>query len=72
MGVDAEFAPERSRTRGNALLAKFATRKGRGEGGTLTPPLLLSCHVFSNFHENRIDIGDFYGLAFRNSFNPFA
>jgi hypothetical protein len=26
-------------------------------------------HVFSNMHENRMNIGDFCGLAFFNSFN---
>ncbi len=72
MGVDAEFAPERSRTRGNALLAKFATRKGKDEGGIVTQPLLLSYHLFSNIHEHRITSEDLYGLAFRNPFNPFA
>ena len=48
------------------------TYRSGGEGGILTQPLLLSYHVFSNFHENRINTSDFYDLAFFNSFNPFA
>jgi hypothetical protein len=28
--------------------------------------------VFSNIHETSMNIGDFYGLAFSHSFNPFA
>ena len=43
-----------------------------GEGGILTQPLLLSYHLFSNMHENRMNTGDFYHLAFFNSFNPAA
>jgi len=38
----------------------------------LTQPLLPSYHVFSEMHENRMNIGHFYDLAFSNSFNPFA
>jgi len=41
-------------------------------GGILTQPLLLSYHLFSKLHENRMNIGDFYYLAFFNSFNPSA
>jgi len=33
---------------------------------------LPSYHVFSNLHENRMDIGDFYDLACFNSFNLSA
>jgi len=43
-----------------------------GEGGILTQPLFLSYHLFSNMHDTRMNIGDFYGLAFFNSFNPSA
>jgi len=43
-----------------------------GEGGILTQPLFISYHLFSNMHENRMDIGDFYDLACFNSFNPSA
>ncbi len=41
-------------------------------GGILTLAYSLSYHVFSNLHENRMNIGDFYGLAYCNHFNPFA
>jgi hypothetical protein len=30
------------------------------------------CHVFSDMHEHGINIGDFYGPAFCNSFNCSA
>ncbi len=30
-----------------------------GEGGILTQPLLLSYHLFSSLHQNRMNIGDF-------------
>jgi hypothetical protein len=43
-----------------------------GEGGILTQPLSASYHLFSNLHENRINIGDFYVLACFNSFNHSA
>jgi hypothetical protein len=43
------------------------TYRSGGEGGILTLALLLSYHLFSNLHENRMNIGDFYGLAFCNS-----
>jgi hypothetical protein len=43
-----------------------------GEGGILTQPLLLSYHLFSNMHENRMDTGDFYGPFSFYSFNPSA
>jgi len=33
---------------------------------------LPSYRLFSNMHENRINIGNFYGIAFFNSFNPSA
>jgi len=36
-------------------------------GGILTQPLLLFYHVFSNLHDNRMNIGDFYGPAFCKS-----
>ncbi len=41
-------------------------------GGILTPAYSLSYHVFTNLHETRMSIGDFYGLAFCNSFNCSA
>jgi len=41
-------------------------------GGILTQPLSPSYHVFSNMHEHRMGIGDFYDLAFFKSFNPSA
>ena len=43
-----------------------------GEGGILTLSLWASYHVFSNLHENRMNIGDFYRLSFFNSFNCSA
>src|SRR5713101_9250552 len=43
-----------------------------GEGGILNQALELSCHVFSNMCENRMDIGDFHGLACCNCFYPSA
>src|SRR5229473_3747459 len=39
-----------------------------GEGGILTQPLSPSCHVFSNLHDNRINTGAFYDLAYFNCF----
>lgn len=42
------------------------------EGGILTQSLLPSYHLFSNIRETRMNTGDFYDLAFCNSFNPFA
>ena len=48
------------------------TYRSGGEGGILTQLLLPSYHVFSNLHENRINTGDFHGLAFCNSFNCSA
>ncbi len=45
----------------NALLWKcFGVRE---IGGILTQSLLPSYHLFSNLHENGMNIGDFYGLA---------
>jgi len=41
-------------------------------GGILTQPFLLSFHLFSSMHENRMNIGDFYDLACFNSFNLCA
>jgi len=41
-------------------------------GGILTQTLSASYHVFSNMHENRINIGDFYDFAFCNSLNLSA
>jgi hypothetical protein len=41
-------------------------------GGILTQPLWASCHLFSNMHDNRMNIGDFYDLACFNSFNSSA
>lgn len=41
----------------------------RETGGILTQPLLLSYQLFTNLHENRMNIGDFYDLAYFNSFN---
>jgi len=38
----------------------------------LTQPLLPSYHLFSNMHDNRMNIGDFQGLACFNSFNYSA
>lgn len=43
-----------------------------GEGGILTPSYRLSQHVLSNMRENRLNTGDFYGLAVCNSFNRSA
>ena len=43
-----------------------------GEGGILTLSRWASYHVFSNLHENPMNIGDFYGLSFFNSFNCSA
>jgi hypothetical protein len=43
-----------------------------GEAGILTLSLWASYHVFSNLHENRMNIGDFYLLSFFNSFNCSA
>ena len=40
--------------------------------GILTYPLLPSYHLFNNMHENRMNIADFYGFAYFNSFNPSA
>ena len=48
------------------------TYRNGGEGGILTQPLLVSYHVFNNMHENRMNIGDFHGLACFNSFNCSA
>lgn len=42
-----------------------------GEGGILTQPLSLSYHLFSNMHEIRMDIDDFYDLACINSLSYF-
>ena len=47
-------------------------RLSGGEGGILTQSLLASYHLFSNMHENRMNIADFYDLACFNSFNPPA
>jgi len=41
-------------------------------GGILTQPVSASYHVFSNMHERRMNIGDFYDLAFPNSLNRSA
>jgi hypothetical protein len=51
---------------------KSATCGSGGEGGILNQALELSCHVFSNMRENRMDIGDFHGLASCNCFYPSA
>ncbi len=48
------------------------TYRTGGEGGILTLSLWASYHVFSNLHENRMNIGDFYRLSFFNSFNCSA
>ena len=40
--------------------------------GILTQSLSASYHLFSNLQENRMNIGDFYDLAYCNHFNPFA
>jgi len=56
----------------NSREGKSMTYGCGGEGGILTQPLLLSYHVFSNMHQTSMNIGDFYGLALFNSFNPFA
>ena len=47
-------------------------RLSGGEGGILTQTLLPSYHLFNNLRDIRMNIGDFYDLAFCNSFNPFA
>jgi hypothetical protein len=49
-------------------LSRLGQRCGE-EGGILTPAYSLSHDVFSSVPENRMDAGDFYGLAFCNSFN---
>ena len=46
------------------------TYRNGGEGGILTLALWPSYHVFSNMHENHMNIGGFYDLACFNSFNP--
>jgi hypothetical protein len=43
-----------------------------GEGGILTQSLSPSYRLFSNMYENRMNIDDFYGLAYFNSFNLSA
>ncbi len=43
-----------------------------GYGGILTLAYSLSYHLFSNMHEIRVNIGDFYDFAFFNSFNCSA
>jgi len=43
-----------------------------GEGGILTQSLSASYHLFSDIHDNRMDIGDFYDLAFCSCFNCSA
>jgi hypothetical protein len=48
------------------------TYRNGGEGVILTQPLSPSCHVFSNMHDNRMNIGDFYDPSSFNSFNPSA
>ncbi len=40
-------------------------------GGILTQSLLPSYHLFSNLHENRMSIGDFYDLACFNCLSYF-
>jgi len=40
--------------------------------GILTQSLSASYHLFSNLQENRMNIGDFYGLVCFNSFNSSA
>ena len=35
-------------------------------------PIRYPNYVFNNMRDNRMNIGDFYDLAFFNSFNPFA
>jgi len=42
-----------------------------GEGGILTLALWPSYHVFSNMRKNRMDIADFYDLAFFNCLSYF-
>ena len=56
----------------NSREGKSVTYGCGGEGGILTQPHLPSYHVFSNMHEHRMDIADFYGLACFNSFNSSA
>ena len=48
------------------------TYRNGGEGGILTLAYSLSYHVFSNLHETRMNIGDFYAPSLFNSFNSFA
>lgn len=43
-----------------------------GEGGILTLAYSLSYHAFSNMHENRMNIGAFYDLAFFNCLAYFG
>lgn len=56
----------------NANESRSAPYRYGGEGGILTQPLLLSYHLFSNMHKNRMNTGDSYGLALCNSFNCSA
>ncbi len=41
-------------------------------GGILTQPLLLSYHLFSNMHEDRMNTRDFHDLNCCNFFNGSA
>ena len=42
-----------------------------GEGGILTQPFFSPYPVFSNMHESRISIGDFYDFALFNCLSCF-
>src|SRR5260221_7251670 len=53
----------------NSREGKSVTYGGGREGGILTPAYSLSYHLFSNMHENRINIGDIYDLAYFNCFH---
>jgi hypothetical protein len=55
------------------LDTQITLQNGKPEIGADKPqPLSASYHVFSNIEETSMDIGDFYSLAFCNSFNCFA
>ncbi len=53
------------------IIKPYGRRFSGGEGGILTYPLSASYYVFSNMHETRMNIGDFYGLAYFNYLSHF-
>ncbi len=77
LGIAPPLSPSVQLSRVLGSLGRFMgyaqNRLGLREiGGILTSAYLLSYHVFCNLHETRINTGDFYGLAFFNSFNCSA